>query len=300
MFTKILVPLDGSQKSEKALNLVNFLSIQQEVELVLLDVISPEKVPMPAYVTGVEAVPELLMETRLKQAQDYVRQILGEERTIIDRVEALVRRGPVVETITNVAEEKGCDLIVMITHGYTNIERWFHSSVTEAVMRKAKTPVLALIDDHLPERFLIPLDGTEFSETGLDTALNLAALFRAEVVLGRVDDPADMLMPGDVQEIASFDRELAERLIVEVASQSEYYLDDLARDKGAAFGLTIKYDVDRGRPADRIVAMAARNACDLIAMTTHGRQGINRLLRGSVTETVFRKAGCDLFVTHAE
>ncbi|MEM7801410.1 MAG: universal stress protein, partial [Chloroflexota bacterium] len=288
------------QKSEKALNLVNFLSIQQEMELVLLDVIPPEKVPMPAYVTGAESVPELLIETRLKQAQAYIRQILGEERSIIDRVEALVMRGPVAETITQVARDKACDLIVMITHGYTNIERWFHSSVTEAVMRKAKVPVLALIDDHLPLRFLIPLDGTEFSEAGLDIALNLAALFKAEVVLGRVEADGDILTPGDVQEIASFDRELAERLIVEAAGQSEFYLDELARDKGEAFGLKISYDVDRGRPAERIVAMSARNECDLIAMTTHGRRGISRLLKGSVTETVFRKAGCDLFVIHAE
>lgn len=300
MFKKILVPLDGSHRAEKALNLVNFLSIKEDIELILLDVIESDRVATPAYVSGVDAFPELMIETRMENAKAYISKIAGEERHIFEKIDTMIVRGEPSQAIAHVAKEQEVDLIVMVTNGYSRIERWFRSSVTEGVIRQAACPVLAILDDRIPTHFLAPLDGTEFSEAGLDSALGLAKLFNAKVTLAKVDHPADLVSPSDVKEIAQLDRELAERIIVESSSQSEFYLDDLVRDKKKVFDVEINYDVDQGRPAARIIAMAARNKCDLIAMTTHGRKGIDRLLNGSVTETVFRTAGCDIFVTHSQ
>jgi nucleotide-binding universal stress UspA family protein len=54
----------------------------------------------------------------------------------------------------------------------------------------------------------------------------------------------------------------------------------------------VEYRLQDGEPAAEILRAAQQDACDLIVMGTHGRTGLNRLLLGSVTEAVLRKAVC--------
>jgi nucleotide-binding universal stress UspA family protein len=54
-----------------------------------------------------------------------------------------------------------------------------------------------------------------------------------------------------------------------------------------------------GEPADEILKYTALNTASLIVMPTHGRTGLERLLSGSVTEQVMRKAHCPMLLSHA-
>ena len=58
--------------------------------------------------------------------------------------------------------------------------------------------------------------------------------------------------------------------------------------------------VDKGEPVKAILDNARFHGCDLIAMTTHGRSGVSRLVVGSVTEQVLREATLPLLVVRAE
>lgn len=63
-----------------------------------------------------------------------------------------------------------------------------------------------------------------------------------------------------------------------------------------AEGYTVSAEVRFGNPADEIVGFAAANRIDLIAMTTHGRTGVKRLIAGSVAEEIVRRVGLPLLV----
>jgi nucleotide-binding universal stress UspA family protein len=78
-------------------------------------------------------------------------------------------------------------------------------------------------------------------------------------------------------------------------AEARQYLAPLA-DRLAARGVRVRADVRRGDPVREIVAAAGEIDADLIAMTTHGRSGLRRLLFGSVAEEVLRQAEIPVFL----
>jgi nucleotide-binding universal stress UspA family protein len=132
-------------------------------------------------------------------------------------------------------------------------------------------------------RILVPLDGSPSAESILPFAETLARSFEAEILLVRVIEPVDAaaaLATGDVDE--------AERLRgCQMAARQ--YLDACA-ERLAAAGHAVRARVALGAPAPEIVAITEAEKADVIAMTTHGRVGMRRLVYGSVAEAVVRAA----------
>ena len=136
------------------------------------------------------------------------------------------------------------------------------------------------------QRILCPIDFSDFSRRALDHALVLAHWYQSTVTLLHVREialfaayapgsgvvPSAMLTPDDRQAILSSMKRLAE---------SE-----------AGPGAPIDFQIAEGHVADAIVAQAMDARSDLIVLGTHGRSGFERLVLGSVTEKVLRKAAC--------
>ena len=81
------------------------------------------------------------------------------------------------------------------------------------------------------------------------------------------------------------------RLDVDMAAEAEAQLKEMAKTSAAA-GVSLELRVEEGMIADTILALAQKERVDLIVMGTHGRMGPDRLMLGSVTEKVLRKASC--------
>jgi len=133
------------------------------------------------------------------------------------------------------------------------------------------------------ERVLIPLDGSEVAEQILPFAEKVAGPLDAEIALLRVVEPISpgeaLAAGGVVAPDAFLLRELdAKRYLMNVERQ--------LTEKG----LRVRTRVLLGPAADEIVAAAGTLGADLIAMTTHGRSGMGRLLFGSVAEAVLHAA----------
>ena len=79
---------------------------------------------------------------------------------------------------------------------------------------------------------------------------------------------------------------------------AEEYLAPLAVDL-RRHGIRVKTQVRRGPAAEEILRAASEASADLIAMTTHGRTGLGRLLLGSVAETVLRTTSLPVFLMRA-
>jgi nucleotide-binding universal stress UspA family protein len=132
------------------------------------------------------------------------------------------------------------------------------------------------------KRALVALDGSPVAETIIPFILDIAGPLDLEVILLRVLQP----LPPVVVEgspYLSVEDPVARRI------DAQEYLAPVAvelRNKG----VRVTTEVRSGAPAQEIVAAAREAGADLIAMSTHGRGGLGRLIFGSVAEAVLREA----------
>jgi nucleotide-binding universal stress UspA family protein len=134
------------------------------------------------------------------------------------------------------------------------------------------------------KKILVPLDGSEFGESGLEHAKAVAIACQCpEVVLLRVieTDPQIADIGGVSSE--SWYREAQAR----VEAEAEKYITQVA-DRMKKEGVKAKGVVVKGIAADEILDYAEKNKVDLIVMSTHGRSGASRWVIGSVADKVAR------------
>jgi nucleotide-binding universal stress UspA family protein len=195
------------------------------------------------------------------------------------------------------AATDGADCIVMATHGRSGISHLVMGSVTAAVLRSARVPVLALRagqpDRPLTavKRILWATDLSPASEMAWRYALLLADILAAEVYLLHVVSAPQVVgapgllapLPGEwlEAEVAACDRDLAPR-----------------QQEVEALGLAARRKVTVGPPATTIIAEAEAERADLIVVGTHGRRGLPHVLLGSVAEAVIRRAPCPVLAVH--
>ena len=96
---------------------------------------------------------------------------------------------------------------------------------------------------------------------------------------------------GGQHPIYATQEEESRRAAMEDELQDE--LEELRAD-----GYSVSLEVCFGEPAAEIIEFAKNNRVDLIAMTTHGRGGLGRLLAGSVAEQVVRRVPVPLLLFH--
>lgn len=149
-----------------------------------------------------------------------------------------------------------------------------------------------------PTRFrraLIPLDGSAVAEAVIPVFLEFALPLKLEVVLLQVLAPV-------TPQVSEGSRHVIVDATERLRQEAEAYLGRYAEGL-CAQGLSARTAVRVGDAATEIAAGAREYQADLIAMTTHGRSGLSRLLFGSVAEAVLRLADVPVFlirITEAE
>ena len=136
-------------------------------------------------------------------------------------------------------------------------------------------------------RVVIPHDGSELAEAILPFIMQIAGPLDLEVTLLRVVEPVPPEVIEGVRRVVIDDAERREK-------EATAYLAELAGSV-AASGVQVRTEVRVGVPAREIVYCARERDADFIAMTTHGRSGLGRLLFGSVAETVLRQGDFPVF-----
>ncbi|MCW4055566.1 MAG: universal stress protein [Candidatus Bathyarchaeota archaeon] len=153
LFRKILVPLDGSQHSLKALSFAVEIAKKFGGKITLVHVYSsvvvPTFLPKPSVTTGHMPIMAAEDVTKVALASRRVgRRILedGEEKARAEKVdvESLLREGHTVEEITRVAEGGRFELIVMGARGVSHVRAMFLGSASDGVIHHAGCPVLVV------------------------------------------------------------------------------------------------------------------------------------------------------------
>lgn len=137
-------------------------------------------------------------------------------------------------------------------------------------------------------RVVLPLDGSPVAEAVTPFIIEIAGPLDLEVVLLRVVQP----MPPQVLEGT---RHVVVEDVEGRRVDAEEYLAPIAAELRSK-GIRVHTHVRRGEPAAEIVACAQEVDADLIAMSTHGRSGLGRLVFGSVAEAVLRHAHLPVFL----
>ncbi|HET9644616.1 MAG TPA: universal stress protein [Burkholderiaceae bacterium] len=142
MYRKILVPLDGSATAERGLRESIALASEQDAELVLLHVI--DGFPVLGELSSASAYDE-----RLQRMHRYgsallarAKQAAGETGVAAQTIMREVTRERPADAIIAEAAGRGCDLIVMGTHGRRGFNRLALGSEAELVVRTSPVPVL--------------------------------------------------------------------------------------------------------------------------------------------------------------
>jgi nucleotide-binding universal stress UspA family protein len=286
MYHSVLVPLDRSPLAEQALPLA--LSIARRASG-RLDLVKVHALYALEDLTAawLPYDPDRDAECR-QQEQDYLgatAQWLTSAAPVA--VTASVLSGSIVlpervaDSILEHAHTGHADLIVMATHGRNPLIRCGLGSVADQLVRRSPIPVLlvrpgekagGIIPEPDLDNILIPLDGSPLAEQILEPTLELARQMEAHCCLLRV--------------VASS----AE------TAQAEEYLECIA-GKLREPGLEIRTRVVVApRAVEAIVAEAAAQASNVIAVATHGRGGVNRLLLGSVADKLIRTAAAPVLV----
>ena len=319
MFTKVLIPLDGSELAAGILPYITQIVAKMGMSAVLLAVVEPddlrlrfrlrERAPSgegageqltatsasriddtgAVYRTRIEENAQTAAVKSLKPASDELSKRGG-----IESIVEAVTGDPATEII-KAAERHGCDLIAMATHGRNMIARGILGSVTDKVLHASHVPVLTVAPDDIEAEtklstVVVPLDGSPLSESALPYAEALAKALSLKMKIVRVV-PIGWAVG---YEIDSYHPQLDD-IETEMVDDATVYLRGI-RAELATDDIEVEWKVLRGTPARALVELGRGDHHDIFVISTHGRSGLTRWVLGSVTEAVVRASRSPVLV----
>lgn len=308
MYSKIIVPLDGSELSEQALPYAQLVarSLSAPIELVqAFDV-------LPSRVLGAQANLEVsgrLERSALRRAQDYLSPVAEKLTAAGHSVSFTALRGAPAEVVVSVASSDPSALVVMSTHGRGGIARWVMGSVTDKVLHMMPNPMLivraSVTGPAAPQgtvrTVVVPLDGSPLAELALPHALSIAAALGCGITLLRVTHTEDyyryqLTVTPDMASIPDFDGVSATELTAADAEEVAVYLADVENRLATDHAQEVASDHRQHQNIAQAIILKTTERPSLVAMTTHGRSGVGRVVLGSITDRVVRHSTVPVLV----
>jgi nucleotide-binding universal stress UspA family protein len=288
VYSKILVPLDGSKLAEQILPLVKVIAAVTQAPVELLRVKDPEKV-------ADRAPPRQIRE----YLDEGTRQFFSNASSVHNKLEL----GDPAEIIIERARADPTCLIAMATHGMAGMRRWLIGSVANKVAHTAVNPLLLLRPAENCEpngvtqikTIFVPLDGSVLAERALRPALDLATRLNGEIHLLRV-----YTLPANAYVVANGMMDQAPtRVGAALRETAQSYLDGKVEELRANGLDRVVATAIEGDPASELIDIEVNTSNSLIVMTSHGRTGAGRWLLGSVAEKVIQHARAPVLLIRA-
>ena len=266
---KLMVATDGSKYSESAIREAISLAKICSSNLIAVSVVKTNlefDSVLPQFVEKAEQdAIKHLESVKAQAAKEGVSCI-----TIVSRSEEPY------EDIVRHASKNNVDMIIMGTHGKTEMKRLMMGSVTALVIGHAPCKILVLPLNAKVEckNVLIATDGSKYSEAAASEALGIAKRCGSSLI---------------VMSVASSDAEIA------LAKDNVNKVAEAAEKEG----IKTTSVVTEGKPYEVIIEISKQNKADLIIVGSHGRTGLARLLMGSVTERVIGLAEVAVLIVKA-
>ncbi len=279
---RILVPTDFSDTANLALRQAVILAEKYKAELLVLHarlINENSAVKLPKKLAHLK-----LAEDRIDaEISNYIKTCL--HQTGAENIEHEVIRGhSAYSAILSFLNEHPFDLIVIGTHGRSNLEQLLLGSVTEKVVRYAACPVLTIPRNYdlknKIQTVTVPFDFSKQALLALKTAVeitNETAKIELLYIFEKEKKPAFQLQGA----YSKLD------ILPEIRRQATQRIKELmAEMKGASRKISIT--VSEGVPHKKIAEYVNKNHSDLVIMVSQGQVGLDRFLLGSTTERVIR------------
>jgi nucleotide-binding universal stress UspA family protein len=217
------------------------------------------------------------------------------EATTAPRTKILtaLAKGPAAETIVSQAGRKRATLVIVGSRGLSDIQHFLLGSISRRVVALASCPVLVVKRPmRTLERLVLAVDTSKHSRAAVDFLLSGFLPESTHVTLLSVVPPvltdlaARVLPAGELEQLMAPARIRAREL---VAQFREFFLKE---------GYAVSTDVLDGHPSQTIVSFAEKTRADLIVVGSRGLTGSERVLLGSVSESVVKYAPCSVLVVH--
>ena len=283
---KTLLAVDGSENANEAVRLLKYLSMDGLVVLHALTV------PKPAY-------PMMIPEVTHELYKDVERNMRVDGERLLDRtvsllplgtgpVKKVIRVGSPAEVIMTTAEEEKIDLIVMGARGLGPIKERLFGSVSHRILTAAPCAKLVVPGPvKSMQKVLLPLKGSSDTEDAI-RFLELNP-FRQPVELTLLSVLPTINPSWGTAALA------AEPLHARERENAQLFLQSAA-NRLQRLGYSARSQVLTGAPVESIVDQAEKQNVDLILMGSRGRQGVVRLVLGSVSHAVLHRAPCPVLV----
>ncbi len=277
MLTTVVVPLDGSRVAEWALPFAEALARGGRVPLTLLRVVADGR-------DGGQGLSDAQAQA-VAEAEVYLEEVAAQFQEPETLVQVTVRCGDAAQAIVQEATARRPAVIAMATHGV-----WSASSVSESICSRCDVPVLLV---HRPPnegdpmtlskhpRLLVPLDGSRFGESAVDTAAELAEMLDGNVALVKVVEAAETDTGG------------FEPAQARAASYLERVEHRLIEDHA---GVSVQSLVRVGDASSAIAQAIDETGAAMVIMATHGPSRPGGVLFGSVTGAVMRHSRVPVLV----
>jgi nucleotide-binding universal stress UspA family protein len=289
---KIVWACDGSEESELALKQAVFLAEKYKSEIFGLYV-------SEIYTVTPSIVGPMLYEYQDKAEEEQKENFSSLKAQLSDKglyFEGKIVKGKVSTEIVKYTDSKEADLVIMGTRGHGLLDSMLIGSTTLNVLRNSKIPVLAhkrgkrstVVEIN---NILVPLEIIEKSGSALVYALNLAKIVDADITVFNavISGGYSYALPTNIlEESMIYAHKELEKIILNVKSREKFSDRDLEKIK---ISVKTSYGPNYGVS---ISDYANKKNMDLIVIHTHGKKGIEKLMLGSVTELVIRKAQCSV------
>jgi nucleotide-binding universal stress UspA family protein len=291
----VVLATDGSQSAEMAMELVRSIAWPDGSAIHLVNAIEPaDTVIASAWAPGVAAQ----IDAQLDDMADAAEVALGHAaRSLAEtgvRIEIDVLRGRAGSAIVEKAQSVSADVIVLGSRGHGTIGAMLLGSVSGEVADHAHCPVLVARSPRLT-RVILGTDGSSYARTAervvaewpifAPTAIEVTSVaslglpWTSSLALSASATGADDMLANGREIVAEYRR---------VAEESAARL--------VQAGLRASARVLQGDAAAELVRIAHEDQADLIAVGTHGRTGLRRLVAGSVARNVMLHAPCSVLV----
>jgi nucleotide-binding universal stress UspA family protein len=315
MFSKLLVPLDGSTLAERALPYAVRLAGRLEAEILLLQVV--ELSPLLKGSLLAEASLINSAETYLREVKEVITDLTLPQHLPLERVHLKAITGNPSYEIAEIAASHKVDLIVMTTQGRSGLAHLLMGSTAASVIQHTELPVLVIrptittskppqalaelmavpLNSGLEEgwgKMLVTLDGTPQAEAVLEYAITLAQGIDATIHLLQVIPPLVPFSYGDIslryqQEIKNQTQQL---------SQEAYQHLKALQTEISQRGLECSCTVRNGEAIGEILKFTEELKPSLLVMATRARGRLGHILLGSVAEEVLRRSQRPVVLLH--
>jgi nucleotide-binding universal stress UspA family protein len=298
MYTRLLIPMDGSKTAEAVLPYGRALARSLEIPVELLGVVDTSVLDNRVF--GGSEDSEAIIAASIRSSEGYLKRIA--KTFPADKLSCTVETGQPEDVII---EKAGSDatLTAMATHGRSGINRLLMGSVAEKVLRSATNPLILIRASEEADSeglaalksVVVPLDGSELAETVLSPVVQLANALKLEVILLRAYE-VPMNTYAGMEDSYPVDYE---RIIGALKDEAKIYLESKVGELKRNGIEKVSFAISEGSGASEIVALGRRTPDNLIAMCTHGRSGIKRWVLGSVTEKVVRLCDDPVLIVRA-